>query len=125
MNYWYIMHQTMYATIQDGNLLAHRHRTILWLDKKLIVLTTTVQCHGSHSIHITRELGEALKLTVLCLVYLEDTCHLLHTLDLGRSTYTRYLDTYIDSRTESLIKQIGFQIYLTICNGNHIGRNIS
>ena len=49
----HVVHQSVYTTIKYGYLLAYWHRAILRLNKELVVLTTTVQGHCCHGIHIT------------------------------------------------------------------------
>ena len=89
-----------------------------------LFLRPRVDSHCRYRIHITAELGESLQFAILCLIYLQCTCHLLHALDLGTTSHTGYGNTHIDSRTETLVEQIGFKEYLTVCNGNDIGWNI-
>ena len=114
----------MCTTIKDGYLFSDRHRTVLRLYQQLVVLTSPVDSHCRYRIHITAELGESLQFAILCLIDLQCTCHLLHALDLGTTSHTGYGNTHIDSRTETLVEQIGFKEYLTVCNGNDIGWNI-
>ena len=80
--YGALTHQSVDTTVKDGHLFADGHRTVLRLDEQLVVLTTTVERHCRHSIHIAGELREGLQLTILSLVNLQGTCHLLHGLDL-------------------------------------------
>ena len=122
--YRHIVHQSIHTAVENGYLFAYRHWAILGLYKQLVVLTTTVQGHGGHSIHVARELGETLKLTILRHVNLQCTSHFLHTLDLSRTSHTRNGDTHVDGRTESLVEKVGLQINLTISNGNNVGRNV-
>ena len=114
----------MDATIQDGNLLAYGHRAVLRLDEQLVVLTTAVERHGSHGIHVAGELRESLQLTILSLVNLQRTSHLLHGLDLSRTTHTAHGDTDVDGWTEALVEEVGLQEYLTVGDGNHVGRDV-
>ena len=51
------------------------------------------------------------------------TTQLLDDLGLGRTTHTGYGKTGIDRRTNTGIKQIGFQEDLPIGNGNDVGRH--
>ena len=41
---WHITEQTMCTTIEDSNLLFHRHRTVLRLNQQLRILTPFVNC---------------------------------------------------------------------------------
>lgn len=50
--YGYVMHQAVHATIKDGDLLSNGHRTVLWLDEQLVVLTAAVDGHGGDGVHI-------------------------------------------------------------------------
>lgn len=47
-----------------------------------------------------------------------------HTLDLSRTTHTAHGDTYVDGRAEALIEEVALKIYLSVCNGNHVRRDI-
>ena len=119
-----ILQETLSAAIQDRNLLSDRHRRILRLDQKPVVLAALVKRHHGDRIHVAAELRERLKLTILCLVYLQRAGHLLHALELSASSHTRYRYSDIHSRAESLVEQIRLKEYLTIGDRYHIGRNI-
>ena len=118
------MHQSVNTTVENSYLLAYRHWAVLRLNQQLVVLTTTVQSHRCYGIHIARELREGLQLTILSHINLQCTSHLLHTLDLGRTTYTRYGDTYVDSWTEALVEEVGLKEDLTVGDGNHVGWDV-
>ena len=115
----------MHTTIEDCNLLTYWHWTVLWLDKQLSILTSTVKSHLCDLVHIGRELRESFQLTVLCHIYLQRSGNLLHTLYLCRTTYTGYRYTYIDGWTEALIEEIGLQIDLSVGNRDNIRWDIS
>ena len=88
-----IVEQTVRTTIQDSNLLFHRHRAVLGLNKQLSVLTSLIDGHCRNRVHITAEFGESFQFTILRLIHLQCSGHLLHCLDLGVTTYTGYRDT--------------------------------
>ena len=118
------MEQTVRTTIQDSNLLFHRHRAVLGLNKQLSVLTSLIDGHCRNRVHITAEFGESFQFTILRLIHLQCSGHLLHCLDLGVTTYTGYRDTDIDSRADTLIEQVRFEEYLSVGDRNHVCRDI-
>ena len=68
-----VAHQSVRTTVQNGHLFAYRHRWVLRLNQQLVVLTSTVDGHGSHRVHVAAELREGLQFTILCLVNLQRT----------------------------------------------------
>ena len=123
------MKKSVRTAIENSNLLFYGHWAVLRLNQKLGVLTSLINRQGGNRIHITAELRESFQLTILGLVNLQCSGYLLHGLNLRVTTYTGYGDTHIDSRTDTLIKEIGFEEDLSVSNGNHIrrdiGRNVS
>ena len=83
-----ILQKPLGSAIQNRHLLSHRHRRILRLDQKPVVLSSLVQGHERDRIHIAAELREGFQLTILCLVDLQGSGNLLHTLYLCASTHT-------------------------------------
>src|SRR5690606_1847356 len=55
----------------------------------------------------------------------QGTRNLFHRAHLGISSHTGYGNTYVDRRTHACVKQVGFQEYLPVGNGNHVGGDIS
>jgi hypothetical protein len=77
------------------------------------------------SIKIGTELGESSDLTVLGQEELQGTSDLLHGLELGSGTDTRYGQTDVDGRSDTLVEQLSFQEDLAVSNGNDVGGNVS
>ena len=80
---------------------------------------------GSHRIHIATKFRKRFQFTVLCLVYFQCTGYLFHRFNLSITSYTGYRNTHIDSRTVTLIKEVGIEEYLPVGNRNYIRRDIS
>ena len=119
-----ILQEALRAAIQDRNLLSDRHRRILRLDQKPVVLAALVKRHHGDRIHVAAELRERLKLTILCLVDLQRAGHLLHALELSASSHTRHRYSDIHSRAESLVEEVSLKENLTVGDRYHISRNI-
>ena len=97
---------------------------ILLLLEELSKLLTSVELLLGGNIEIRTELCESGDFTILGEFELHGTGDLFHGLDLGSSTDTGHRETDVNSGTDTLVEQLGFQEDLTISNGNHIGGNI-
>src|SRR3989338_2859024 len=75
-------------------------------------------------IKIASELRKCRKLPVLCKFKPERTCHLFHCLYLRASTNTGNREADIYCRPYAGIKEICLKIYLAVCNGYDISRNV-
>ena len=84
-----------------------------------------VQLLSGSCIQLGTKLGKGSQLTVLSQLGTNGRGNLFDCLDLRCAAYTGYRQTSINSRTETRVKHLRFQINLTVCNGNHVGRNIS
>src|SRR5690606_13889625 len=60
---------------------------------------------------------------ILCQRGTDTTGQFLDDHGLSCTTYTGYGDTRVNCRTNTGVKQVGFQEDLTIGNGNYVGRN--
>ena len=123
--YRHIAQESFCPAIHDSNLLFHGHRRILRLNQQHAILTPFIDNHCRYGVKISSELGECFEFAILRLVYLQCTGDLLHSLYLCITTDTRYRNTYVDSRTHTLIEEGCFKENLTIGNRNHICRDIS
>ena len=65
-----------------------------------------------------------LPIAVLCLIQFQCTGYFFHGLNLSITSYTAHGDTHVDSRSYTCVKQVGFQEYLTVCDRNHVGRDV-
>src|SRR5690554_7831727 len=74
-------------------------------------------------VKIRSELGECRQFTVLSQCQTDATAKLLHDLGLSCTTYPGYGDTGVHGRTDTGVKQVGFQEDLTVGDGDHVGRN--
>ena len=104
----------MRTTIENGNLLFYRHWAILRLYQQACILLSLVDGQCRHGVHITAEFSKRFQLPVLCLVNLQCTCHLLHSLDLGITTHTAHRDTYVNGRTVTLVEEVRIEEYLPV-----------
>ena len=120
----YVSHQSVRTAIEDSDLFAYRHGGVLGLYQQLVVLSSAVDGHDGHGIHVAAELGESVQFTELCLGDFQRAGHFLHALDLRAAAHTGYGDTYIDGRTEALVEQVSFEEYLSVGDGNHIRRDV-
>src|SRR5690606_12770640 len=118
--YRHIAEQPPHTGIDNGYLLFHRHRRKLALFKDFYVTHALIQHRFRGRIEIRTEFRERFQLTVLCLVELQRTGHLLHRLDLGVTTHARHGDTHVDSRPHTRVEQVRFQEYLAVGDGNHV-----
>ena len=85
---------------------------------------TTVKGLLRGSVQIGTELGEGSDFTVLGQEELQGTGDLLHGLELGSGTDTGHRQTDVDSRSDTLVEELGFQEDLAIGDGNDVGWDI-
>ncbi len=74
-------------------------------------------------VQIGCELRERSQFTILCQRGTNTTGQFLDDLGLSSTTNTGYGDTRVNRRTNTGVKQVGFQEDLTIGNRNYVGRN--
>ena len=119
-----VPHQSVSAAVEDRHLLSHRHRSVLGLDKQLVVLAPLVQGQFRDLVHVGGELGEGLQLRPLGLVYLQGAGHLFHGLYLGAAANPGHADTHVDGGTHALVEEALLQVNLSVRDGNDVGGNI-
>ncbi len=100
-----------------------RHRCILFLFQQLGYFLTMAQLFTGCFIQIGCELRERSQFTILCQRGTDTTGQFLDDLGPSSTTNTGYGDTRVNRRTNTRVKQVGFQEDLTISNGNYVGRN--
>mmetsp|Transcript_2781 Transcript_2781/g.4206 ORF Transcript_2781/g.4206 Transcript_2781/m.4206 type:complete len:523 (+) Transcript_2781:251-1819(+) len=100
-------------------------RLVLSLLKQLVKTNSTIELLLGGGIQIRTELGEGSNLTVLGKLELHGTCNSLGGLVLRGGSYTGYGETYRNSRTLSLVEELGLKENLSISNGNNVSRNVS
>ena len=118
------LQKPVHTAIDHGNFVLDWPWLILWLDEELLVLAATIDRTCGHRVDVTTEFGERLKLAELCLSDLQRAGDLLHTLDLGITTYARYRDTHVDGRTYTPVEEVGLEENLTVGDRDHIGRDV-
>ena len=106
--------------VKDGDLFLGRNRNVLLLLEQFSELLTSVKQLLGGSIKIGTELGEGGDFTILSELKFERTCDLLHGLDLGCGTDTRYGKTDVNGRTYTLVEEFGFEENLAIRDGDDI-----
>src|SRR5690606_27960445 len=106
-----------------GNLLFRLQRRELRLLQKFSQARTAVQKALRCSVKIGTELCEGGHFTILGKLALDRTGNLLHGLDLGRRTNARNRQADVNSRTDTLIEQVGFEEDLAVGDRDHVGRN--
>ena len=114
----------MGSTIDDSDLLAYRHRAVLGLNEELVVLTTTVNCHRRHGIHVARnfEKASSSRYWAMSIFSVPATFFplLIWAEPPARDTE---IPTLTAGRKPGL--KIALKVNLSVGNGNHIGRDIS
>ena len=95
----------------------------MFLFQQLSHFLTMVQLFTGCLIQIRCELGERSQFTILCQRGTNTTGQFFHDLGLSSTTNTRYRDTRVNRRTNTGVKQVGFQEDLTIGNRDYVGRN--
>lgn len=113
-----------YTGIEHTYLLFSWHWHILSLLKELSELLTSVQKLLGGSIKIRSELSEGSDLSVLGKIKLHCTRHLLHCLNLGSRSDSRYRKTDINGWSDTLIEELSLQEDLSISDRDDIGWDI-
>src|SRR5271169_3280309 len=106
-------------------LLLNRHWHVLVLFEKLNHPLTSFELRTSRLVKIRCKLRKCSKFPVLRKIKPEHACNLLHRLRLGCSADTAHGEANINSRPHACIKEFWFKVYLPICDGDNICRNIS
>ena len=114
----------MRTAVEDGDLLLHGHRRILRLDEQARVLAPPVQHGRRHGVHVAAELRKGFQLTVLRLVDLERSGHLLHRPDLGVAAHARHGDAHVDGRAVALVEEVRVEEDLAVGDRNDIRRDV-
>lgn len=76
------------------------------------------------SIEVRSELGESSHFSVLGEFELQSSGNFLHGGDLSSRPDSGHRETDVDGRTNTLVKQFGFQENLTVSDRNHVSRDI-
>src|SRR5690606_30597301 len=75
-------------------------------------------------VEIGSELGEGFELAELGEIEAERAGYLLHGLDLGGGTDARDGKAHVQSRTDALVEEVGFQVDLAVGDRNDVRRNV-
>ena len=119
-----ILEEVVDNSVDNDYLLLYFQRRVLILLEHLndtLALCKTILCI---LIKVGTELCEALQLSVLGVIQLQGTCDLLHRLYLRVAAYTGYGDTRVYSGTYAGVEQFALEVYLTVGDGNYVGRDI-
>src|SRR5690606_15038746 len=106
-----------------SNLLFRLQRRELRLLQEFGQARTAVQKALRCSVKVGTELCEGSHFTILGELALDRTGNLLHGLDLGRGTNTRNRQTDVNTRTDTVIGQVGFVEDLAVGDRDDVGRN--
>jgi len=116
---------TLDTSVKDANLLLSGHWNVLLLLEELSEFLTSVQKLLSSGIKIGTELGEGSDFSVLGKLELHGTGDLLHGLDLGSGTDSRYGKTDVNGWSDTLIEELSLQEDLSISDRNNVCWDIS
>jgi hypothetical protein len=120
-----VVEDTVDTGEDQRNHLVDGHGRVLLLLQELSQTLTTVEGLLGGGIQIGTELGESGDLTILGQEELQGTCDLLHGLELGGGTHTGHGKTNVDSRSDTLVEEFGFQEDLAVSDGNDVSGNVS
>ncbi|MNI82532.1 hypothetical protein D3C73_1392550 [compost metagenome] len=101
-----VIQVALYCRIKTDDLLFNRQRLVDALLQDFHHTGTAGQTSLRRLVEVGTELGERLKLAVLCQIQTERTGNLLHRLDLSGAPYPGYGDTYVDRRTLTGVEQV-------------------
>jgi len=113
------------TSVKDANLFLGGHWNVLLLLKELSEFLTSVKKLLSSGIKIGTELGEGSDFSVLGKLELHGTGNLLHGLDLGGGTDSRYGKTDVNCWSDTLIEELSLQEDLSISDRNNVCWDIS
>mmetsp|Transcript_33747 Transcript_33747/g.51760 ORF Transcript_33747/g.51760 Transcript_33747/m.51760 type:complete len:289 (-) Transcript_33747:301-1167(-) len=116
---------SFHSNEERGNNVFWFIRFVLSLLQKFVQSDTTVQLLLGCWVKIGTEFGESSNLTVLGEFELHGTSNSLGSLVLSGGTDTGHRKTDGNCWTLTLVEKFGFQEDLSVCNRNHIGRNVS
>jgi len=97
---------TLDTSVKDANLLLSGHWNVLLLLEELSEFLTSVKKLLSRGIKIGTELGESSDFSVLGKLELHGTGNLLHGLDLGGGTDSRYGKTDVNCWSDTSIEEL-------------------
>jgi len=120
-----LVKETVNTSKDNWDLSLNGERSVLGLLEKFGKTGTTVQQELGGGIQIGTELSEGSDFTVLGKEKLEGTSNLLHGLSLGSGNDTGDGKTDVNSGTDTLEEEFGFQEDLTVSDGNDVGGNVS
>src|SRR6266498_5308407 len=106
------------------DLFFNRVWVVLFLLKKLDNSLSSIESRLSCGIEIGTELRKRGELAKLREIELYLTGHLLDCFDLSGGTDPADREPNRDRGPHPLVKKIGFEINLPVCDGNHVRRNI-
>ena len=121
----HILQQTVRAAIKNGNLLLYRHRTVLGLHQQTGIfwpLSMVSAVTGSIS---PLNLVNASSSRYCAWSIFNVPATFFIALIWGVTAYTAHGDTYVDSRTVALVKEVGVEEYLPVGNGDYVCRDVS
>ena len=106
----------MSASPDSSCLVFNGHRGVTTLLKKLGHCSTTGKLLLSCSVQVGTELGKCSELAICSEVKAQRTSNGLHGLHLSGAANAGYGDTNVNSRTLTLIEQVGGEVNLTVGN---------
>src|SRR6185437_8389004 len=120
----HVVEEALRPGVENNDLLFRRERMELRLLQQLRQTLSAIQLRLRGLVQITAELREGGQVAVLRQIELQSRANLLDGLDRRRETYARYRKSHVHSRTHAGVEQVGFEEYLPVGNGNHVGRNV-
>src|ERR1041385_23784 len=119
-----VVHEIVLDGPEDGDLHFDQERAVLLLLEDFDDALAAFEHALRLGIEIGAELSEGRQLAELRQVSLDAAGDLFHGLDLGGGTDAADGETDRHGRADALVKQIGFEINLSVGNGNDVGGNI-
>ena len=121
---FYIIQVSVDGYVDRLYLIFDRVWGVLWLFQDLCGSLAAVDlCLGS-SVEVGAELSKCCEFAILSEVQTQGTCDLFHRFDLCGTAYTGYGEADIDSRTDTGVEECGFEVDLTVGDGNNVSRDV-
>src|SRR3989344_5731336 len=121
----HISEEFLPSGVEDSNLHFHPDRCTVLLLQDLHHALPACDAIGGRFVEILRELHERFEFAELRELELEPSCNDLHRLLLRGASHARDGDTHVDRRTYALVEELGDEKYLTVGDGNDVGREVA
>ena len=122
---WEVIQESASAGKNDQDLFGKRQRRELCLFQEFYQTFSAIELRLRGLVQIAAKLRECRQFAILRQFELERPRHLPHGFDLRAAAHAAHRQTHVHGRPHTLVKQVSFQIDLTVGNRNDVGRNIS